>query len=508
MRRLLIALIVLWSAPAQAQRPCAPVDGLRFPFDDHFQLVQDFAVPSLRHQGRYHTGEDWYGGGAGQVVYAMANGQVTFSGDRAWGMDGGVVIIAHDMPDGARVFSMVGHVQSSPELPLPARLSCVEMGQPLGLIVDARPAPHVHWEIRTQGQDTPGAGYERAEPRSLGLIDPSDFVLNGQARLHSAAAWFSDVLVGGLRAALVLNDGSFLALDEASHLRRFLPDGRVLWRTRLSATAVDLFAMQGASYLVNASGLVQRIDVASGRVAEAWRIGGLEGRSLVQSAPSLGNLRLYHDGADGLLALSADARALVWRLDDVPPFITSGVGLYDVGAVLGGATADGRLIVIEEGGVRLGEARIENGAAFGVGPGGGGLWAYTRDGLWRIGPSSGSLWTPQESPPAPNSARAFYHDGALRLLYNGQGGALNDQPFADLPAEGLTRVIRAGDLLILASSGGQVSSLNARTGQICQRLRLAADRRLRLPWLDVHGETLRLAIGPSLMGLRLARLGC
>jgi len=504
-----LLLALLWGAwPAQGQNPCAPVDGLRLPFEEHFQLVQDFAVPSLRHQGRYHTGEDWYGGGAGQVVYAMANGQVTFSGDRAWGVDGGVVIVAHTMPDGARVFSMLGHIQSSADVPLPPRLSCVEMGQPLGVIVDARPAPHVHWEVRTQGQDTPGAGYERAEPRSLGLLDPSDFVRNGQARLHPAAAWWSEALVGGLRAALVLNDGSFLALDEANNLRRFLVDGRVLWRTRLGAPAVDLFAAQGSSYLVGEDGRVQRVDVEGGGLVEAWRIIGLEGRSLVQSAPNLGGLRLYHDSGGGLLALSADARALAWRVDDVPPFLSSAVGLYGVGAVLAGLTADERVIVIEEGGRRLGEARTEDGAAFGAGPGGDGLWAITRDGLWRIGPSSGPLWTPQDGPPALGRARAFYEDETARLLYDGQGGTLNGQPFTDLPAEGLTRVIRDGDLLTLASSGGQLSSLDVRTGQVCQRLRLAADRRQRPPWLDVQGETLRLAIGPQLMGLRLARLGC
>ena len=508
MRRLLMALIVLGSTSTQAQRPCAPVDGLRPPFDDHFQLVQEFGVPSVRHQGRYHSGEDWYGGGVGQVVYAMANGQVTFSGDRAWGVDGGVVIIAHDMPDGARIFSMVGHIQSSADVPLPPRLSCVEMGQPLGVIVDVRPAPHVHWEVRTQGQDTPGAGYERAEPRSLGLLDPSDFVLNGQARLHRATDWFSDVLVGGLRAALVLNDGSFLALDEANNLRRFLADGRVLWRTRLSAPAVDLFAMQGSSYLLNASGAVQRIDIGGGGVAEVWRISGLEGRTLVQSAPSLGGLRLYHDSADGLLAFSADVRALAWRVDDVPPFIGNAVGLYETGAVLAGLTTDDRVVLVAEGGARLGEARVEDAAAFGTGPGGLGLWAYTRDGLWRISPFGDSLWTPEESPPALGRARAFYEDDSARLLYDGQGGTLNSQFFTDLPAEGQTRVIRAANLLILASSGGQVSSLDVRTGQVCQRLRLAADRRQRPPWLDVQGETLRLAIGPHLIGLRLARLGC
>jgi len=509
MRRTALLLILLcWAWPAQGQSPCAPVDGLRLPFDEHFQLVQAFGAPSLRHQGRYHTGEDWYGGGVGQVVYAMANGQVTFSGDRAWGIDGGVVILAHDMPDGERIFSMLGHIQSSADIPLPPRLSCVEIGQPLGVIVDVRPAPHVHWEVRTQGQDTPGVGYERAEPRSLGLLDPSDFVLNGQARLHPAAAWWSEVLVGGLRAALVLTDGSFLALDEGGSLRRLLVDGRVLWRTRLSAPAVDLFATLGSSYLVGEDGAVQRVNVEDGGLVEAWRISGLGGLGLAQAAPSLGGLRLYHDSGGGLLALSADERALAWRVEDVPPFRSSAVGLYNVGAVLAGLAADGRIILIAEGGTRLGEAKTEDGAAFGAGPGGSGLWAYTRDGLWRIGPPSGPLWTPQDAPPAPGSARAFYEDETARLLYDGQGGTLNGQPLADLPAEGLTRVLRVGDLLILASSGGQISSLDVRTGQACQRLRLAPDPQRRLPWMDVQGETLRLAIGPQLMGLGLAGLAC
>ncbi|HLV37098.1 MAG TPA: hypothetical protein VKY59_18390, partial [Spirillospora sp.] len=77
--------------PVTAQQ-CGVVDNLSYPVDTSvFRLAQDFGAPSPRHQGRYHTGEDWFLGrraenyGVGLPVYAAASGRVTFSSPIGWG---------------------------------------------------------------------------------------------------------------------------------------------------------------------------------------------------------------------------------------------------------------------------------------------------------------------------------------------------------------------------------------------------------------------------------------
>ncbi|MBC7810580.1 MAG: hypothetical protein H7175_05505, partial [Burkholderiales bacterium] len=80
-----------------AQEQCGFAQSIDFPIDTNlFRIAQDFGSPSPRHQGRYHTGEDWYGirgESFGQPVRAIAAGRVTYSAVNGWGRDGGVVII-------------------------------------------------------------------------------------------------------------------------------------------------------------------------------------------------------------------------------------------------------------------------------------------------------------------------------------------------------------------------------------------------------------------------------
>src|SRR5688572_25737650 len=91
--------IFLFAVPSAAQADCGIVDELSFPVNTTaYTLAQDFAVASSRHQGMYHTGEDWYGGRGtsfGQPVSAIAKGRVTYSYATGWGRDAGVVIIEH-----------------------------------------------------------------------------------------------------------------------------------------------------------------------------------------------------------------------------------------------------------------------------------------------------------------------------------------------------------------------------------------------------------------------------
>ncbi|MDP0995321.1 peptidoglycan DD-metalloendopeptidase family protein, partial [Klebsiella pneumoniae] len=89
--------------------------------------------------------EDWYGGPdyvTGSPVRAAARGRVTYSYPLGWGRDGGVVILQHTFPDGTTAYSQYGHIIESDTVKCPRRQDCVSAGDIIGVIADARPAPH------------------------------------------------------------------------------------------------------------------------------------------------------------------------------------------------------------------------------------------------------------------------------------------------------------------------------------------------------------------------------
>ncbi len=179
----MLALLTLGivSETRYMQFACPVVERVRFPVDPQaFRIVQGYAVPNVRHHGRYHTGEDWFGRTAsdtlGQPVHAIANGRVTYAYPLGWGRDGGVVILEHLMPDGTVYYSQYGHLRESDSVKFPLPFTCVEEGAVLGVIGDARPAPHLHFEIRTGGRDLTGPGYTWVHPDHDIYTNPSAFV--------------------------------------------------------------------------------------------------------------------------------------------------------------------------------------------------------------------------------------------------------------------------------------------------------------------------------------------
>ncbi|RMG85576.1 MAG: M23 family metallopeptidase, partial [Chloroflexi bacterium] len=138
-------MFLLFGWRAHLQNECGIVERISHPIDtETWRLVQSFSAASPRHQGRFHTGEDWYGGrgmSAGSPVRAIANGRVTYSSPSGWGRDGGVIIIEHTFPDGSIAYSQYGHLGEGGIDSFPPRLSCVEAGQIIGVVGDARPAP-------------------------------------------------------------------------------------------------------------------------------------------------------------------------------------------------------------------------------------------------------------------------------------------------------------------------------------------------------------------------------
>jgi murein DD-endopeptidase MepM/ murein hydrolase activator NlpD len=161
---------------------CGTADSLAMPVDTaRYALVQDYTVPSPRHQGRYHTGEDWAlpaGEALGEPVRAIGTGKVWVSSPNGWGRDGGVVVVEHRLSNGATVYSLYGHLMPTDSAPFLRVGDCVAQGDIVGAIADVRPAPHVHFEVRLALPYDSGAGYtwELPEAHPIQYRRPSEVV--------------------------------------------------------------------------------------------------------------------------------------------------------------------------------------------------------------------------------------------------------------------------------------------------------------------------------------------
>jgi hypothetical protein len=513
--RIVIILLLLagLGLPVSAQADCGTADRLDFPVDRAgFALVQGYGVPSVRHQGRYHTGEDWAlasGGSAGQPVQAIATGRVSYSDPRVWGRDGGVVIVEHVFSDGTTAYSMYGHL-SDEAYPFPVRYTCVTIGQILGgIAAGPRPAPHLHFEVRTSNPDTPGAGYTREQPDTVGYTAPTAFILNQQTYLRPSYA-FHTRIPGGIAAPPVpLTDNSLLVLDTRGSLRRVLPDGRILWRTRLTAPAVHVTAFQGSSYLVLGDGRWQSIDVETGSLAEAWRIAGF---NPIGAAFELVGWQVYPLAGDRLAAVDETRRSLVWTLDGIPPFVRAFVANEGVNAVFALLTRENEVIRVAGAGVELGRTTLRYPASFAQNSRGdlliyswGGLWQVDLTQEWREylavphGGESGALWR--------ESGRLLVFDGQRLLAYDAVNAPLWEVSIPGV--SGAVEMRRYGSAVLLVSTGGTIAAIGD-SGVVCNQAQTAPAPAARLWHGLLADNVLRVAVGDQIVGFDWGRFtqGC
>lgn len=514
---LALSLLGPSSAHAQVDDPCGLLDSVSYPIDrGTFQLGQDFGTASPRHQGRYHTGEDWftaYGATRGQPVRAIGRGTVTFSSPSAWGIDGGVVVIRHRLPDGDYIYSQYGHIEQTDSVRFPARLSCVEPGQVLGVIGDARPAPHLHFEMRVPSAqnpgiaDTPGPGYTRTDPRLLGWRRPLEMMTNLEAQLNRAYLWHTTLAAESRPAPpLVLNDNSLLVLD-GTRLRRITNDGRVMWRVTVDENPVSLHGHQAASYLTYGDGRVILVDVSSGGFSLARNL-TVTLRPPALPTPGGGRLHAAPDG--GLVALGPDGFSVAWEAPNGRPF-SHGLATP---ALIALATDDTLRLHDREGRL-LGEAVLENGVALAQ-HADGSLIAYTLGGLWVVSPAGDwSLLLPDAPPGGQGHAVVMLPDGSL-YLSDGQmltayapGGAELWQARLPLAVTGDLMLTAYDNVLLLTGSGGQIVAARA-SGGFCGFTRIYGDERVPL-WHDLGDDgVLRVNVGSQFFGFDWERFtaGC
>ena len=513
------AILLLWtgaqaSIPARAQGPCGVVDGIAFPIDTTlFQIVQGYAAPSSRHDGRFHTGEDWTGArGAtyGTPVQAIARGRVTYSTPGGWGRDRGAVIVEHRMPDGSLWYSMYGHMEESPTILFPPVYACVERGDVIGVIGRVRPAPHLHLEIRNFGPESPGAGYTFTDPTAQGLRNPSKFILNWQAWLHEAHCWHTDLADEGSAHADVLRpDGSLLALD-AGRLLALHPNGGVLWRYPLDTALAPVGMISyGETVLVaGAGGALQWWSAAGNGLVEMWQLPHALG-----GPPLLWNDLLITLTPDGLLIAYGPDRTERWRAPAPPD-----AQVHVTPRLLAAMSPRGDLVLIGPQGNVIGQAAL--GAAGDLAPApDGGFYLRGPADLWHLSPES--AWTKLGAAPVvqagesvlvslPDGRFYLYSGGPDHVLYAyGPDGSLRwTVLLADL--QGKPTVFSDGRALLLADGYGRVRLVGANGGALCNALRLWGWR-ASTAWVGLGADgILRLHVADQVIGLDWAAFsaGC
>ncbi len=515
MRVVVLLAIVLFFLAAgnivSAQPQCGYARAVQFPVDPSvFVLAQDFGAASPRHQGRLHTGEDWTipGGAAlGQIVYAPADGRITFSSANAWGSDGGVIILEHTFPDGSVAYSMFGHLTEADGITFPPALSCVRMGEPLATIADVRPAPHVHIEMRTSGGAIPGAGYTWDDPQAVGLRRPTKFLINQALQLGESYRWRVDLAdeAGPFGAPVLLDDLSLIYID-GERVNRITDDGRLLWRTPLTQPSVGLFPADDAAWIVYADGRWQAVqrDGALGQTVET----GLPLARVLLALPD----KLIAQAADGRIAAFDRAGTLVWQSAEVLPPVIEAVHEPVSGrlALMARAVQDGgALLLLSADGAAIDSAQLAEPAPMTFAPSGW-LWTYTQGGLWMIDESGQWMLADDAATPGGQSAAlAFAADGARyqfdgqTLIAYGSDGAPRWQtsPGAIM---GQNVLMAEDDRLLLVSSAGDLVTWRTSDGAECGRARLWGGPRA---WAELGTDgLLRAYIADQIAGLDWADL--
>ncbi len=512
-----ICFISLWlwtatpllSATAQSS-DCGIADTINYPIDtSFFTLAQDFAIASPRHQGRYHTGEDWYGGrnqSYGQPVRVAARGRVTYAYTLGWGRDGGVVIVEHEFPDGTIAYTQYGHITETDTYPFPSRFSCVEPGTVLGVIADARPAPHLHFEVRVANPDVPGPGYSWSNPFDEGFRQPSKFVANMQTRLQRGYAWHVFTSNGNpmtdfshIAPPLILNDNSIMFF-EGKVIKRATQDGRVLWRKTLERQPISIVGYQGFPIVTYADGTMQTVN-SEGILGETWNLD----ISLASYPIALDNWLLYPTTDGKIVGLSGDLREIVWQVDNIPEFTRWHVTGDASDFVIGIITPTQEILTIAKSSEILDRALLRDSGSLSSLPDDNGILVYSRGGLWQI--NKQGEWSPfmDDAPQggyrsaalALDDGRLFLFDGQLLRAYSPEQTEVWSAELENVTGE--VKLSWVDDFILLTSSGGNVIAVRPEGG-ICNRVK-AYGRDGGLVWHDLgEDQTLRIAIVDQIIG--------
>jgi len=500
----LLSLVIAPPAAAQGGT-CDPVSRVVSPVDTaDFTRVQDYAVRSVRHDGRYHTGEDYALVGdaptQGAPVRAVANGRVTYAYAQGWGREGGVVILEHQMPNEATYYSVYGHLAETDALSFPPGDACVQAGDVLGVIGAVSPAPHLHFEIRrgTAAGRAPGVGYTWEPPNESGYRRPARFLTNWQARLDRNIDWVTDMSLENGYAAppLVLDDNSLIVINER-RIERILPDGRQLWRKNLDREAVVALGFQGQTYIHFTDGSVQQMGL-DGEFGEFWQT-----FAPVSAAPfDLDGTLVFPAPSQRLVALTDTRREVAWEAPEVP----RAREVFVAAQVIGLHTPDERFLALARNNAApLSQMQLRPGADAAINAEGQ-LIVYSQGGVWRV--LADGVWQPLPyDVPAPTGYGAvargergdlLFYDGTQ--VHNvGQNGVLQ-WSYEVPPLAGRVQMDFIDGRALLYSTAGDVVALSP-LGKTCA-VRVHGASVDAYLWRNLGTDgVLRLLIGGTLTGI-------
>jgi len=502
--------------PALAQGPCGVVDAIDYPLDpDRYGIVYPFGQPSMRYDGRIHTGEDWFGGRAttyGSPVRAVATGRVTYAAPFGWGRDKGVVILEHLLPDGTWWYSLYGHMEELNGYTFPTVFTCVERGEIIGAVGRPRPAPHLHFEIRNFGPDSPGPGYWGTDPVYSGWRNPSQFIQNWRAWLHPAHAWHAALTddSGPHSPAIIRADNATIVYDDG-RLKALNPAGAVLWRYIMAETLeiVAVTAYEGDILVADYGGIMQRWSLEGGFI-EQWQLPTTANDTVL----AWGNLLIAHDARAGALIAYGPDRAERWRVPDIP----RPVSVTPTDAVLGVMSIRGALTLVGPDGRVIDRATLRGDGDLAPAPDGG-LIVRSQSALWHVDPA-GDWQRLADVPAIQRTTAALYSlpDGRFFLYsgltgqtlyaYDAAGRILWQTALPDL--KGRPFMLAEGGALLLADGYGQALVVDAGSGAVCDQIRVWGGRAADA-WAGLGPDgILRLHIADQMIGLDWAALtaGC
>ena len=245
------------------------VDALLDPLEPLSLRYDDFGIYRARFGG-LHVGVDMgFGEGAvGTPVFAVAHGRVTYADPFGWDTEGGVIVLAHQFPDGSRAYSLYGHIV--PEgAAFPEVGRCVAAGTLLARIgTPTLSAPHLHFEFRDFLPDDGGPGYVPGNPLEAGWFHPLDYVAAWRLRLNIAAtSAYQSPQVPSLPPVLLPDDQLILA--SGNTLLSLTPLNQLRWRLQSDSPLMSLAALPDGSVVAHShSGQV--LIVQGGRYLAIW----------------------------------------------------------------------------------------------------------------------------------------------------------------------------------------------------------------------------------------------
>ncbi len=364
----LCLLLLVGSVVTQAQPPCGIVDSIGTPVDELVEGYDDFGRYRSRFGGN-HVGIDLAFDRWGEPVRAAMRGVVTYSDLAGWDSEKGVVVVAHEMPDASRVYTLYGHLEQFDELPLPAVGDCVTRETVLGGVGwPSRGRPHLHYEVRNFLPDDGGPGYIEGDPLQAGWYHPLAFTALWQLRL--AAGHLATVAFNAIPTQLTLlpSLGAYALASEASVSSAALGSENSAWQVETDSKVTGLTALPSGRVVAHTRE-GQVILLANGRYEALWPSPAPD--ALLQT---LGETLVFALADGTLQAYSPDGAGL-WRLppasDPSRPLSFTGDGET---LALGLRAEDGQVHwrLINDGGAIRHEAHLDRQSL--LTPAGDGSW--------------------------------------------------------------------------------------------------------------------------------------